>query len=211
MEVTMAAELKKLTLGPWPMNSYIVTCSETNVCAIIDPGADSERILKSIGSNRVEAILLTHGHADHVGALEEIKSSTSAPVCINPLDAEHFKLEYDKSIHDGDSIFIGNLEIIAVHTPGHTPGQTSFDLRDGRIIVGDTIFVGGPGRTWSTRDFKTTMKTMQDIVFNWPNETEFFPGHGPSGKIGIERTSFMLFVEKGWQENLYGDVTWSGK
>jgi glyoxylase-like metal-dependent hydrolase (beta-lactamase superfamily II) len=75
--------------------------------------------------------------------------------------------------------------------------------------VGDTLFVNGPGRTFSPDDFSTTMWTMQQIVFDWPDETEFYPGHGPSGTIGAERPAFEAFVKKGWSKDLEGDVTWA--
>jgi glyoxylase-like metal-dependent hydrolase (beta-lactamase superfamily II) len=86
--------------------------------------------------------------------------------------------------------------------------MTCLDLGDGRILVGDTIFVGGPGKTWSGEDFATTMGTMQQIVFTWPDETQFFPGHGSSGVIGEERPVFEAFVTRGWSSKLHGDVTW---
>jgi glyoxylase-like metal-dependent hydrolase (beta-lactamase superfamily II) len=82
-------------------------------------------------------------------------------------------------------------------------------LPDGRAIVGDTIFQGGPGRTWSPEDFELTMKTMREIVFRWPDETECFPGHGPSFRIGDERPLFEAFVNRGYPSDLYGDVTWN--
>jgi hydroxyacylglutathione hydrolase len=103
---------------------------------------------------------------------------------------------------------VGNSQVRAVHTPGHTPGMTSLDLGDGRVLVGDTLFVGGPGRTGSPEDFTITMRTLQDILFTWPDETVFFPGHGVHGTIGEERSAFEAFVERGWPSGLYGDVTW---
>jgi glyoxylase-like metal-dependent hydrolase (beta-lactamase superfamily II) len=82
-------------------------------------------------------------------------------------------------------------------------------LFDQRALVGDTIFVGGPGRTGSPEDFALTMRTMRDVVFAWPDEMEFFPGHGPSGRIGIERPAFEAFVHRGWPADLQGDVAWA--
>jgi glyoxylase-like metal-dependent hydrolase (beta-lactamase superfamily II) len=160
-------------------------------------------------SSEVSAIILTHGHADHVGALAQVKEATSAPVMMSPIDASHFKISFDIPIHNRDIITVGNQKLLSIHTPGHTPGQTCFNLGDGRIVVGDTIFVGGPGRTWSPKDFSTTMQTMKEIVFRWADGTEFFPGHGPSGKIGTERPAYESFVRKGWAKKLYGDVTWN--
>jgi hydroxyacylglutathione hydrolase len=204
----MTLKLIMLEVGPWPMNAYILVDEESNTSAIVDPGADANRILSSLEGTQVTAILVTHGHADHVGALDEIKSATHAPVYMNPIDAEGFNLQFDQALQDGQLISIGSQQLRAIHTPGHTPGQTSLDLGDGRILVGDTIFVGGPGKTWSGEDFAITMQTMQQIVFARPDETKFYPGHGPSGVIGQERPAFEAFVTRGWSPSLHGDVTW---
>lgn len=204
----MTAKLLSQAVGPWPMNTYIVVCDETQSSAIIDPGADPDKILALTEGTKVEVILVTHGHFDHVLALEKVKQATGAPVYLNPLDAQEFSVEYDNALEGGQQIPVGNLLLKTIHTPGHTAGQICVDLGDGRIIVGDTIFVGGPGKTWSAEDFATTMNTMQNIVFKWPDETQFFPGHGPSGIIGRERAAFETFVARGWPDDLQGDVTW---
>jgi glyoxylase-like metal-dependent hydrolase (beta-lactamase superfamily II) len=204
----MTAKLIKLTLGPWPMNGYIVADEGTKIGAIIDPGEDAEVILEAAKDLRIEKILLTHGHMDHVGALDEVKNALTVPVLIHQADAENFSLAYDTPLKDGDEIALGETTLKVVHTPGHTDGQCCFII-DHRVVVGDTIFVGGPGKTWSPEGFATTMKTMQNIVFKWPDETEFYPGHGPSGMIGVERSAFEAFLERGWSEDLQGDVTWS--
>lgn len=204
----MTLKLIKQAVGPWPMNAYILIDEETNTSAIIDPGADAETILALTDGTQVAAIFITHSHADHVGALAEVKSASNAPVYMNPIDAEGFKLNFDQPLQDGQQVAIGNQQLRAIHTPGHTPGLTCLDLDDGRILVGDTIFVGGPGKTWSGEDFATTMRTMQQIVFTWTDETQFFPGHGPSGMIGQERPAFKAFVARGWSPKLHGDVTW---
>jgi hydroxyacylglutathione hydrolase len=197
-------------VGPWPTNSYILVDESTNSSAIVDPGADAEQLLSAVAGTRVAAILVTHGHADHVGALDEVRSATTAPVYINPIDAQEFNLQFDQALQDGQAIPVGDQQLRAIHTPGHTPGQTSLDLGDRRILVGDSIFVGGPGKTRSGEDFATTMRTMQEIIFSWPDETRFYPGHGPGGVIGQERPAFDAFVLRGWSPDLHGDVTWEG-
>jgi glyoxylase-like metal-dependent hydrolase (beta-lactamase superfamily II) len=207
----MKALLRQQPVGPWPMNTYVVICEQTQASAIIDPGADADTILSLVAGTNVEAILLTHGHGDHIMALDEVKKRTGAPVHLHPKEAAHFDLPFDIPLEAGQSIAIGNLNLKIIHTPGHTPGQCCFDLADGRIIVGDTVFVGGPGRTQSPQDFTLTMETMQNIVFQWPDDTEFFPGHGPSGKIGEERTAFEAFLARGWPDDLEGDVTWQAE
>ena len=117
------------------------------------------------GDTTVKDIFLTHGHLDHIGAFNEIKSETNALVFIHPLEARHFNIQYVKLYSDREKIHIGKQVIHVVHTPGHTPGMVSFRLDNNRVIVGDTIFVGGPGRTNSPEDFKITMQTMQNFVF----------------------------------------------
>jgi hydroxyacylglutathione hydrolase len=204
----MPAKLLHKEVGPWPMNTYAVIDDGTNTSAIIDPGAEAETILAMVEATQVSKILITHGHFDHVEALDAVKSATGASVYMHPADAEQFELEYDFPLAHNQIIEIGNLRLRAIHAPGHTPGMTCLDLGDGRILVGDTIFVGGPGKTWSPEEFTTTMRTMQEIVFAWPDETVFYPGHGPSGVIGEERSAFEAFVARGWPADLYGDVTW---
>jgi hydroxyacylglutathione hydrolase len=204
----MKATLRTEAVGPWPMNTYAVICQETKISAIIDPGSDKEKILALVEGTRVDKILLTHAHFDHVLALEDVKEATQAPVYLHPKDGEAFEVEFDIALVGGEAIPVGNLVLKAIHTPGHTPGQVCFDLGDGRIIVGDTVFVGGPGKTWSANDFATTMQTMREIVFSWPDETQFFPGHGPSGIIGEQRPDFEAFLARGWDAATQGDVTW---
>jgi hydroxyacylglutathione hydrolase len=204
----MPLKLIKQEVGPWPMNAYILIDEDSNTSAIVDPGADANKLLSLVEGTQVAAIFITHGHADHVGALDEIKAATNAPVYMNPVDAEGFQIQFDKPLLEGQLIAVGGQQLRAIHSPGHTPGLTCLDLGDGRILVGDTIFVGGPGKTWSGEDFTTTMNTMQQIVFSWPDDTRFYPGHGPSGLIGQERPVYESFVARGWSPDLHGDVTW---
>ena len=204
----MIFKLRTQSVGPYGMNTYVIIDPETQSSAIIDPGGEPEKIMAMVGGTKVDKILITHGHGDHVMVLDDIKTETAAPVYLHPNDAEQFGLSFEIPLNDGETIKIGNLDLKVIHIPGHTPGQCCFDLGDGRIIVGDTLFVGGPGRTTTSADFTTTMQNMQNIVFKWADETQFFPGHGPSGQIGIERQTFEDFVNQGWPPDTHGDVTW---
>jgi len=205
----MSILLKQKMVGPWPMNTYLLICDKSKISAVIDPGADADDILVLAGGTEIKKILITHGHFDHVDALGDLVEKTGADVWVHPLDAEKFELEYDHPIINGESIAVGEQMIQAIHAPGHTPGMTCFDLGDGRIVVGDTVFVGGPGKTWSPEEFQIQMETMGNIVFAWPDKTKFFPGHGPTGVIGEERPAYEAFVKKGWDPGLFGDVAWN--
>lgn len=195
-------------VGPYAMNAYAVIDPVTKKSAIIDPGGDPDTIVDLVAGTKVEKILITHGHHDHVMALEEVKAITRAPVYIHSADAYRFKLAFDEPLQHGLVISLGEISLVVIHVPGHTPGQCCFNLGDNRMIVGDTIFVGGPGKTESHQDFITTIKSMREIVFQWPDETLFFPGHGPSGLIGEERPDFEAFITTAHLEDLYGDITW---
>ena len=204
----MPAELRFKQVGPWSTNTYLVVCEETGISAIVDPGADAQAILEGARGTQVEKILLTHGHSDHVGALEKVQAATNAPVYLHPADAKAFSVAYDFPLADKDELSVGNLRLKVFHTPGHTPGTSCFDLGDGRVLVGDALFVGGPGATQTPETFALTMRNMQNIFFSWPDEIRFYPGHGQSGVIGQERSAFELFVKRGWRDGLCGDVTW---
>ncbi len=212
----MTLTLVKLEVGPWPMNTYIIVCENTGKIAIVDPGAEADKILQTIskinipfaGDKDIKMIFITHGHPDHIGSLDEVRDVTAAPVYMHPLDADLFDVECDFPFPNDGILSLGQTTIQTIHTPGHTPGSTCINLCDSRVIVGDTIFVGGPGKTLSAPEFNTTMNTMKSIVFNWSDDTEFFPGHGPHGRIGDERPKYNSFVTRGWKQDLYGDVTW---
>lgn len=196
--------LQTASVGPWPMNTYAIICPDTQESVLIDPGAEPETLLAMLGDSTPVAILLTHTHRDHVGALEEMKERLKVPVYVHPAEG----LPGDRELADGETFPLGTHELRFIHTPGHTPGMITIMLPDGRAVVGDTIFKGGPGRTWSPEDFQTTLKTMREVVFQWPDETECFPGHGPSFRIGEERPAFQGFLKRQHPEDLQGDVSW---
>lgn len=200
--------LTTVTVGSFQENCYLLSDPNRNACIVVDPGAEADKLLQQIGNRRVTAILLTHAHHDHIGAVEEIRTKTGAPVRINPAERDLLApIRADGDLNNGDTIMLGAHTLRAVHTPGHTPGMISLWLTDGRALVGDTIFAGGPGRTWSAADFRTMLQTLHTIL-TWPDATVCYPGHGPSFGLGAIRTQIEAFLARDHPAEFYGDAEW---
>jgi hydroxyacylglutathione hydrolase len=200
-------ELQRLEVGPWPMNSYLLRCPATGQVAIVDPGEDADIILEAVGDAPLCCILLTHGHPDHVGALAAVRQATAAPVGIHPADADAFGLEADFPLLDGAGVEVGQGRVTIVHVPGHTPGSLCLRL-DGKAVVGDAIFPGGPGYTASPQALAQSLESLARTVFTWPDEVEVYPGHGEHTSVGAQRADFEQFVAADRPPDLCGDVTW---
>lgn len=205
--MTNSLILNSAEVGPWPMNSYALICSETKQSVLIDPGDEPDKLMAMLEGSKPTAILLTHAHPDHVGALETMKARLNAPVYMHPADSPMMVMA-DAWFVGGDAFVLGEHTLRIIHTPGHTDGMLTLMLPDQRAIVGDTIFQGGPGKTWAPHYFAVTIETMKHIVFQWPDETECFPGHGPSFRLGDERPAFEAFLKRKHPPDLCGDVTW---
>lgn len=203
----MTLELQRLEVGPWPMNCYLIRCTNSGEVAIVDPGADAEDILTAVGDGQVCCILLTHGHPDHVGALDAVSQATAAPIGLNPADAEVFGLEGDFPLIHGMEVQVGDGLVTVIYVPGHTAGSVCLRL-DGQAIVGDAIFPGGPGHTGTPEALAQSMVSLGQTVFTWPDETELHPGHGTSTTVGAERDAYERFLQVDHPPDLCGDVSW---
>lgn len=203
----MRFELRRLEVGPWPMNCYLLRCLATGDVAIVDPGADAPTILAAADCARVRCILLTHGHPDHVGALAELRQATNAPVGIHPADAEAWGVQGDFPLLHGMEVEVGRGRIRVAHVPGHTPGSVCLRL-NGAVLTGDAIFPGGPGHTDSPQALAQSVVSLGLTVFAWPDDTELYPGHGGPTAVGAERAAFNAFAAADHAPDLCGDVTW---
>ena len=200
-----AFQLITLPVGEWSTNCYVLISGGEGI--IVDPAAEPERILATIGGTRLRAILLTHGHPDHVQALDAVRQATAAPSGLHPADAAEFGIVGDFDLNDGDVLTLEGGELTVVHTPGHTPGSVCF--RFGRCaVVGDTLFPGGPGNSKTPEALAQILASLQDKVFTWPDDTVFYPGHGEGSTIGAVRPAFEAFMARPRPPELCGDVEW---
>jgi len=155
------------------------------------------------------AILLTHSHMDHIGALDEMRTRLRVPVMAHSgSHPERKALQADRWLNHGDPVHIGENTLKVCHTPGHTEDIICFAIVDDhRVIVGDTIFEGGPGHTSSPGAFQTTLQTLRDIILAWPDDTVCYPGHGPFFRLGDRRADIEAFLRKD-HGDFFGDATW---
>ena len=203
--------VEQVEVGNFAVFAYIIGCEDTGEGVIIDPAAEVDRLLamaKQNRINRVKYIVNTHAHADHVGGNRKVKELTSADIVIHQEDAERlanpspfilqlFECEAspppDRTVTDGELIEFGRRHLKVLHTPGHTPGGICL-LADGQVFTGDTLFVGGIGRTdLPGGSFNLLLHSIQTKLLTLPDETVVLPGHNygvrPRSTIDQERRS----------------------
>lgn len=200
--------LKHLQVGPWPMNTYALICPTTGESVLFDPGADPDVLTDALAGSTPKAILLTHTHPDHVGVLDEMRERLQVPVMAHPGE-HHLDPRADVWLNDGDTVTVGKHTLRVYFAPGHIGDQICFALENNhRIIVGDTVFEGGPGKTWSPEGFQTSLKTLREVVLTWPDDSICYPGHGPHFVLGQKRAEIEAFVNKAHPADFFGDATW---
>jgi hydroxyacylglutathione hydrolase len=171
-------EIEQVTLSMdgFEVNSYVVHAPEGDV--VVDAGAEPEKIL---GATRapVAAVLVTHGHADHVNALEFIRRETGAPLYMHPVDAEGAGVRDYEPLEDGQALDVASLGVRVLHTPGHSPGSVTFVVGHDQI-VGDLILPGSVGRTdIPGASWEEIEDSIRKVMPLWEEETRLYTGHGP--------------------------------
>lgn len=190
------------------MNTYALVCTETGHSVLFDPGADPAALTDMLAGTTPVAILLTHTHPDHVGALDEMRRRLGVP--LGAFDGPHLNglmLDEEIALSDGSLFAVGRHTLHVYHTPGHIADQICFLVEgDNKAIVGDTLFDGGPGKTWSAEGFRQTLESLR-VVLGWPDETVCYPGHGPHFRLGDRRAQIEAFLARD-HGDFFGDATW---
>ncbi len=187
--------LRKVVVGAYQANCYILGCKKTMEAAVIDPGDEAFSIIKEISriGLKVKYILLTHGHPDHTGGVGELKKVTHAPVLIDSSDKAFIDFKPDENLYQDQKLQTGNYQISVIHTPGHSPGGSSF-YTNGVIFTGDTLFAGSIGRTdLPGGDYRALISSVREKIFPLGDDIRVYPGHGPPTTIGREKLHNPFF------------------
>ena len=195
---TDAARIQKMNLGPYDNCVYVVECRATGKGVIIDAAAEADIILEAATGIDITLVLETHGHADHIGALDPVTRALGVGWAMHLDDVAIAGRRPDHRLDHGQEIAVGELLLHVAHTPGHTPGSVTFVLEP-VAFTGDTLFPGGPGATrWDYSSFGQIMDSIENHIMPLPDTTVVFPGHGAETTIGAERPHVGTWRERGW-------------
>ena len=191
-------DVRMFTVGPVQENCFIVREKDSGTALIVDPGEEADRLLKAVdelGIEKVEAILVTHTHFDHVGAVAPVARATGAPVYCPELEREVLanimdyvpwpgfgpfeSYEADHTVAGGETLELAGMKLDVLFTPGHSPGHVTYAIRDERALFsGDVLFQGSVGRVdLPGGDWPTLLSSIQSLVDEFEPETVVYPGH----------------------------------
>jgi len=201
---------QQIPLGPLQTNCYIVE-NPDKTCLIIDPGEEGKKLMNLLNQRKLKplAILLTHAHFDHIGAVDVIRDTYRVPVYVHKqeekwledprLNGSQLFMQIepiivkpaDHIIHNEGNMEIGGFTFQVFHTPGHSPGSVSFYFKENDVVIsGDALFQGGIGRTdLPGGNSGQLLKSIHDKLLSLPEETYVLSGHGPVTTIGEEMDS----------------------
>ncbi len=211
----MALDVEMLTVGPIGENCFLLRREGSDRALIVDPGEEPERILAALEQTgaTAEAILLTHCHFDHIGAVAPVAKATGAPVYCPRIETpvladimayvpwEGFgpfeSYEADETVAGGEELELAGMTIDVIFTPGHSPGHVTYSIRDeAAVFSGDVLFKGSVGRVdLPGGDGPTLLRSIQELVDSHPPETAVYPGHMEPTTLGAERAANPFLAE----------------
>ena len=189
--------------GSWDVDNNVWLIGDDSDVLIVDAAHSAAPIIEAVGKRNVVAIVCTHGHNDHVTVAPELAAALDAPVLLHPADDVLWEQTHPGVAHrdlaDGQRITVGDLEIHAVHTPGHSPGSTSLYIPElGALFTGDTLFSGGPGATGrSFSSFPTIIESISKRLLTLPDGTVVHTGHGDTTTVGAESPHLQEWIDRG--------------
>lgn len=212
----MTLKFETIVNGPFQENCFLVWDDQTKKGALVDPGDEPERLVRTAQFLNVEleGIFNTHGHIDHAGGVAKIQEMLQIPFAIHPDDefllsnlpnqAKMFGLgpmsapKIDRTLADNEELVIAGHQAKVVHTPGHTPGGVCFVFED-TVLVGDTLFAGSIGRTdLPGGSFEQLINSIKTRLLVLDENLRVLSGHGPATTIGVERQHNPFLTGKMW-------------
>jgi len=210
----VSLEVRQLTVGPIAENCFVVRGEGSGKALVVDPGEEPERILAEIEQTgaTVEAILITHCHFDHVGAVAPLALATGAPVYVPEIEVPvladimsftmpgfgpYESYQADEVVKGGESLELAGLTLDVLFTPGHSPGHVTYAVRDEEALFsGDVLFQGSVGRVdLPGGDGPTLLRSIQSLLDAHPAETAVYPGHMGTTTLGAERATNPFLAE----------------
>ncbi len=194
-----AVEVHRVVVGPVENNVYIVRCRQTGDSLLIDAANEHDLLLELCQDLNVNQVVETHGHWDHIQAVEAVRNA-GISVAVTQADAAMLP-SYDQILEDESVVTVGRLQVATIATPGHTPGSMCFAVEGTPLLfTGDTLFPGGPGNTsFEDADFSTIIHSIEGRIFAaFEPDTLVLPGHGNGTTVGTESPNLDEWVGRGW-------------
>lgn len=204
--VLPAVEITKVAVSPMGNNAYLLRCTGSGEALLIDAANESgtlSALIAERAGGRLGQVVTTHRHGDHWQALAAVVEETGAVTAAGRADAPEIPVATRTPLDHGSTLTFGTCTLTAIHLVGHTPGSIALAYEDPagatHLFTGDSLFPGGPGKTWSADDFTSLMNDLEAKVFGrFDDNTWVYPGHGDDTTLGAERPHLTEWRERGW-------------